>query len=442
MTIGLAPGTFYGQAQAHLEIDGLIFAESVYTPGNRLPRRGADTIDLPETQGVPMNGLSRRSFFKFSATGAVGLNSVLLPGARADENKDEPSDKTVNFLGDGLRFSPLEYSRLLTRICKERGLQPDTYMSGGAVEEFEAAFARMLGKESALFVPTGTLANHLALRIQCGEKSRILAQCESHIYCDSLDCVDTLSHLNMVPLAEGRATFTLKEVEEAVKRATGGPFPLQVGAISIECPVRRKHGEIFDFEEMKRISAYAREREIKLHLDGARLFIASAYTNITPTQYSALFDTVYVSLYKYFGAATGAVLAGPKPVIEKVAHARKLFGGGLYHAWPYTAVALHFADGFLDRFRKAAAASRAFYDALGKRAGFRIEDVPHGTNICRIHVPTENLEGYVQNLKKQGILVFPPRKGTDSLLLIVNESINRRPVEELVTAFVGAAGDK
>ena len=129
-------------------------------------------------------------------------------------------------------------------------------------------------------------------------------------------------------------------------------------------------------------------------------------------------------------------------MIEKVAHARKLFGGGLYHAWPYTAIALHFADGFLDRFRKAAAASREFYDALGKLHGFRIEDVPHGTNICRIHVPTENLEGYVQNLKKQGILVFPPRKGTDSLLLIVNESINRRPVEELVAASVGAAGDK
>ena len=80
-----------------------------------------------------------------------------------------------------------------------------------------------------------------------------------------------------------------------------------VGVISIESPVRRAHGEVFDFAEMQRIAAFARERRIGLHLDGARVFLATAYTGITPAEYSALFDTVYVSLYKYFNAAGGAV---------------------------------------------------------------------------------------------------------------------------------------
>ena len=94
-----------------------------------------------------------------------------------------------------------------------------------------------------MFVPTGTLANHLAIRCQAGGKSRVLVQAESHVYRDSLDCVPTLSHLNLVPLAADKATVPVGEVEEAYRRATDRPFPLQVGVISLESPVRRKLGE-------------------------------------------------------------------------------------------------------------------------------------------------------------------------------------------------------
>src|SRR5262249_8435806 len=154
--------------------------------------------------------------------------------------------------------------------------------------------------------------------------------------------VPVLSHLNLVPLGAGRATFTVGEVEEAYRRATSGPVPLQGGAIAIECPGRREIGEGFDYQEMKRGCALARQHDIKMHLDGARLFLASGFTGVTPADYAALFDTVYISLYKYFNAGTGAILAGSAEVIAKVARERKLFGAGLYHAWPYAAVALHY----------------------------------------------------------------------------------------------------
>jgi threonine aldolase len=335
-------------------------------------------------------------------------------------------------------LTPLEYSQLLVRIARERGIEPDVYLSGGAVQQLETTFAKMLGKESAVFVPTGTLANHLALRVLCGDKSRVLAQAESHIYCDSLDCVESLSHLNMVPLAEGRATFTVKEVEDSVRKAASGPFPVQVGAISIECPVRRRQGEAFQYDEMKKIAAYAREHDIKLHLDGARLFIASAYTGVSPAEYASLFDTVYISLYKYFCAGTGAVLAGPRTVIEKVAHARKLFGSGLLHAWPYAAVALHYAEGFLERYRKAVAVARDLFQSLEQHSGFRLEEIPRGTNICRLHVPAKDLGQYARNLKKHDILVVPPPQGGTALRLTINESLNRRSADELTKAFVVA----
>jgi threonine aldolase len=382
-----------------------------------------------------MSHLTRRDFIRTGAACAVlGSDRALVSATMADAD----ADQTVHFLTDGLHLSPAEYTRLLTRLVQDGHAGADRYLGGGCVAELEARFAQVLGKERAVFVPTGTLANHLALRCQARGRTRALVQAESHIYCDSLDCVQTLSHLNLVPLAAGKATFTLAEVEEAHRRAAGGPFPLQVGVISIESPVRRQLGEAFDYGEMKRIAAFAREHEIKMHLDGARLFVGSAYTGVTPAEYAALFDTVYVSLYKYFNAGTGAILAGPRGVVEQVAHARKVFGGGLYQAWPYAAVALHFLDGFAERYQKAVAAGRALFEQLGKHPRFRLEPVPRGTNITKLQVKDVDGVKYQAALKKHNVLVGNPRQGSAEFALTVNESLNRRPVEELMQAFVEA----
>src|SRR5262249_18455428 len=154
--------------------------------------------------------ISRRGFLGSSAAcAALGLGTAKTQGSQGE------AARTVHFLTDGPMLTPLEYSELLVQLCKDRGIKPDGYLAGGSVGELEAAFAKVLGKESAVFVPTGTLANHLALRVLSEGKSRAVVQAESHIYNDSLDCVQTLSNMNLVPLADGRATFTLQEVKEA-----------------------------------------------------------------------------------------------------------------------------------------------------------------------------------------------------------------------------------
>jgi threonine aldolase len=255
------------------------------------------------------------------------------------------SDCTVHFRSDGLALSPGEYSNLLARIAADRGIAADEFSRDGVVAELEDRMAALLGKETAIFLPSGTLANHLALRLLAKRGRRILVQRESHIYNDSGDCVQELSGLTLIPLAPGRATFRLAEVEDEVARAEEGRVSTPVGIISIECPVRRIRGEVFDFGEIQRIAAFARERRIGLHLDGARIFLAPAYTGISADTYAKLFDTVYVSLYKYFNAAGGAVLAGPKHLLDNLYHQRRMFGGSLRQAWPLAAVALHISTG-------------------------------------------------------------------------------------------------
>jgi threonine aldolase len=381
---------------------------------------------------VPL--LSRRSFVKSGAAcAALGLGAAA--PRRALARDDAPHKDRVHFAGDGLPLPPPEYARLLTRLADQRGAAADVYMAGGVVEELEARFAKDLGKEAAAFVPTGTLANHLAIRCQAGGATRALVQAESHIYCDSNDSVQLLSGLNLVPLAPGKATVTLAEVEEACRRAANGPFPLRVGVISLESPVRRMMGEAFDLDEMRRISQFARAHDVRLHLDGARLYLQSAFTGVSPAEYAALFDTVYVSLYKYFNAAFGAVLAGPKKVVQEVGKLRKVFGAGILHGWPAAAVALHYFDGFAERMRKAAAVASELFAELARRPGFRVEPVPHGTNIVRLHVADVDVAKYRANLEEAGVVVRGGGQGRP-LLLFVNESAGRRPAAELVRAFV------
>src|SRR5215467_10088389 len=282
-------------------------------------------------------------------------------------------DNVVHFRSDGLALSPAEYADLLVRLVVDRGVAADEFSLEGVVAELEDRMAALLGKEMAVFLPSGTLANHLALRLLAERGRRVLVQRESHIYNDSGDCAQALSGLTLIPLAAERATFSLTEVEAETARAEDGRVSTPVGVISIESPVRRLQGEVFDFAEMQRIAAFARERRIGLHLDGARLFLASAYTGIAPETYAALFDTVYVSLYKYFNAAAGAVLAGPKHLLDNLYHQRRMFGGGLRQAWPYAAVALHYLDGFSGRFERAVAAADTLFAALREHGRCEIQ---------------------------------------------------------------------
>lgn len=191
---------------------------------------------------------------------------------------------------------------------------------------------------------------------------------------------------------------------------------------------------------MKRISQYAKEHDLRLHLDGARLYIASAYTRIPPAQYAALVETIYISLYKYLGAASGAILAGPKRVIEQVAHDRKVFGATVFQAWPFAAVALHHLDGFGERYGRAVAVARDLFSRLQANGRFRIESFPHGTNIQRLTVDGVDGERYRAALESRGVSIRPPGKESESssFLLRVNESLNRKAAPDLAKTFIDA----
>ena len=353
-------------------------------------------------------------------------------------------ERIVQFRSDGLGLSPAAYARLLAEIAETRGIAPDDYSRGGVVAELEARMAALLGKEAAIFLPTGTLANHLAVRLLAQRGRRILVQRESHLWNDEGDCATHLSGLTLVPLASGRATFTLAEVEQAVAGAPEMRVAVPVGAISIETPVRRVAGGVFDPAEMRAISAFARGRGIGLHLDGARLLLEAAYTGIAPRDTAALFDTVYVSLWKYLNAASGAILAGPHALIDDLYHDRRMFGGSLPHAWPYAAVALHFLDGFAERFAEAVAAAERFFAALGEHPSITIDRPAAATNVTVLRVGGTTAAALPTRLLAHGIAIRPARQQSPTgaeFALHTNETILHRPLDEILDGFVAALAE-
>ncbi len=352
------------------------------------------------------------------------------------------NETRVHFRSDGLALSPTEYARLLARLAEENGIAVDEFSRDGVVAQLEERMAAMLGKETALFLPSGTLANNLALRLLAQRGRRVLVQRESHIYNDTGDGAQELSGLTLIPLAPERATFTLDEAATEVERAETGRVLTPVGVISIELPVRRVAGEVFDFAEMRLIAGFARERRIGLHLDGARLFLASAYTGIAPEAYAGLFDTVYVSLYKYFNAAGGAVLAGPRQLLESLYHQRRMFGGSLRQAWPYAAVALHYLDGFADRFGRAVAAADALFGALREHRRCEILRSAAATNVTYLRV-SGGAAKLPERLLARGVALRPALHSSADgaeFELFTNETILRHPTAETIEIFMEALG--
>ncbi len=362
---------------------------------------------------------TRRTFLALGASGSLGA-TLASPPASAKPSRGERVAR-VDFGHDGISYTPSDYSALLSRLVAEQGFTADEYCRGGAVEALERDFAAALGKEAAVFLPSGTLANHLAVRTLAGPKRRVLVQDQSHLYCDTGDGAEQLSQLNLVPLGAGKSEFDWNEVAAQLERAAGGRVRTEIGAISIETPVRRASLAAVDFDTMKTLCGEARSRGIALHLDGARLHVAAAYAGRDVRDYAALFDTVYVSLWKCFHAAGGAILAGPAALLKDLYHPRRMFGGNLWGGWVYAAVAHHHLPGVERRLRAAIAVGEEVIRRLADEPRLAVRRVPNGTSLFFLTPTGVEVSTYRARVAAHGVDL--PAAGGDAFGLKVNETL-------------------
>jgi len=346
-----------------------------------------------------------------------------------------PDARSVWLVGDSAPPDPVAMASRLQALvaAAEPGSVRDVYYADGAVAALEREFAALLGKEDCAFFPTGTLANHVAVRVLCGDERRALVQEESHLYRDENDAAQRLSGLNLIPLARGRAAPALEEVAAAFEASESGPFPMRVGAVALESPVRRADGEMLPLALVRDIAALARAHGARLHLDGARLLLAPPAVDVRA--YAAAFDTVYVSLYKYLGAPFGAVLAGPKAWIGEARDLRHVFGGALYQGWMPAVLARDALPGFRGDIVRAHALADALVAALVASGKVRDASSPDASNIRMLEMDEAFAQAAFERGRFAGVRLGRWREGR--VPFYVNTTLLRRPLEEYVRLFLG-----
>ena len=342
----------------------------------------------------------------------------------------------IFLFGDGDRLPPESLLERLNRYQSIKGLEQDQFSLGGTVEVLEDRMASILGKESAIFMPTGTLANHLALRHLCFGQERVIVPEQSHIYNDTGDSLERLSGIKLVPLGKNKPSFSLREVRNALKISQNGRVGTPIGALVIESPVRRQYGKVMPYTEMIAITDYCRLQKIGCHLDGARIFMMSAATGVPVSSYASLFDTVYVSLYKYLNAPSGAILAGSSSLISKMVDTRRMFGGALWGAYLFAALAIEELDGFEERFVGAYRKFTELIRSINELAEIQISSLENGSNIFQMHISEKvEYEQFYKSLANKGIYLAPRNSTSNLLTISINTSILRRSNEQILIDF-------
>ena len=343
---------------------------------------------------------------------------------------------SVFLTGDSEPINNRYFLNKLSYILEAEQVNEDYYSLGGVVKDLEDYMASFLGKESAVYFPTGTMANHIAIRKLCGISKRAITQEQSHIYHDSGDAVQNLSGINLIPLGNNAPFFTADEFQQAIKDSLSGRVVTKVGMVSIESPVRRCHGQQFPYEEMKKISAICQSEGIGTYLDGARLPMMAEISGINVTEYAELFDTVYVSLWKYFGAPFGAILAGTEEFCKGLFHERRMFGGSLPSAGLAATLAMDGAKNFQGFFKESLDRSRELFKFIDLIDGIDVLPYENGTNQFKVLI-NESISAIDLKLSLANSDIFV---STETLLeqdfdITINTTLLRQPLSKIQSSL-------
>ncbi|MFN8514234.1 MAG: beta-eliminating lyase-related protein [Chloroflexia bacterium] len=287
---------------------------------------------------------------------------------------------TRSLMHHGLR-TPRQVLAELAELA-DPDLTNDTYGQGGPITPFEAEIATLLGKEAALFLPSGTMAQQVALRSWADRRGARGVAMHPRNHLDAMEkyAYQHLHGLHGVQIGDPDRLLTPDDLK-------GIAVPL--AALLLELPQREIGGQLSSWDDLVAITGWARERGIPVHMDGARLWDAAPFYERPLTEITALFDSVYVSFYKALGGIAGAALAGPADLIAEARVWQKRHGGTLVQMYPYILSARHGLRTRLDRMGDYWAKAVEVAAALSAIPGVKIVPNPPQTRMFHLYLPAE-----------------------------------------------------
>jgi threonine aldolase len=275
----------------------------------------------------------------------------------------------------------------------------DVYGEDPTLNRLQEVVAARLGKEAALFVPSGTMANQIALRSLTEPGDAAIATRDAHIYLYESGAAAALGGVQFTLIGENGA-FTTDELHAAIYPADDHYARTRV--VCIENTHNRSGGRVFAFEALREVTDAAKARGLRVHLDGARLWNAEAATGIDTARWCAAFDSVSVCLSKGLGAPVGSLVAGSRELVQRAHRFRKMQGGGMRQAGVLAAAGLFALEHNVKRLGEDHANARRLAEGLATLPGVKVAALPE-TNIAifgRAGAPA-----WTERLRARGVLV-------------------------------------
>lgn len=279
----------------------------------------------------------------------------------------------------------------------------DVFGEDPTVIKLQKKCAEISGKEAALYVTTGCLANQLAIKSHTKQGDEVICESEAHIFHYETAAPSIISNVQLHTVRGTNGVMNLDDIKNAV-RSSEYYFP-KTTLICLENTHNRAGGTIQPIENIKEIYAFAKENGIKVHIDGARIFNASVETGISVKDYANYCDSISFCFSKGLGAPVGSVLCGKKDFIELAHKWRKILGGGMRQSGIIAAGALYALENNVERLKEDHRKARYFSEEISKIEGFNVNLDNVQTNIVVFSCTKMNKKEFISLLESKGVRV-------------------------------------
>jgi threonine aldolase len=275
---------------------------------------------------------------------------------------------------------PAEMFHAMAAWCETNGVQHDVYGEGALIQEFERKLADLLGFEAAVFCISGTMTQVTALRLaaMARAKAPVALHPTSHILVHERSNYQLLGHFDALQVGDRHRPWTAADIASV-------PDPLS--SVALEIPMREIGGQLSSWEDLAAIKAHCKEKNIHLHMDGARLWEAAAGYGRHVAEIAAGFDSVYVSLYKGIGGLGGAMLLGSREFVAQASEWFKRQGGNVIHRSPYVVAAAMQFDARLASMPACYRRTQFLYGVLRDHPILKVNPARPQANMLHIHLP-------------------------------------------------------
>ncbi|MGM0633212.1 MAG: low-specificity L-threonine aldolase [Pseudomonadota bacterium] len=317
----------------------------------------------------------------------------------------------------------------MRRAMQEAIVGDDVYGEDPTVRQLETTLARMTGKQAALFMPSGTQSNLVALLTHCGRGDEYIAAQDAHTYRYEGGGAAVLGGIQPQPVpARPEGGMDLAAAAAAIK-----PDDFHFARTRLLCIENTTHGQVLPLEYMQAARSLARQHDLALHLDGARLFNAAIALDVPVRQLTAPVDTVSICLSKGLGAPVGSVLLGSAPFIEQARRWRKVTGGGLRQSGLLAAAGLYALEHHVERLAKDHQRARQLADAL-EQLGYPVQRTP--TNMVFLDGSSVDADRLQSKLEQSSVRLDADEP--EHLRLVTHLDVDDDDLERVIAAFRSA----